>query len=189
MSKKAKHNQEDKPMENGFNEELDNSNNDQDYTGTDTEEQEDQVAVLESTVAQLKDKQLRLLAEFENYKKRNVRERLELMNTASRDLILSLLPVLDDFDRARKSAEEGSKGEHWSEGVSLVYNRLYQVLQSAGLKAMESTGQAFDPDFHEAITEMAAPSPDLAGKIIDTVEKGYMLNDKIIRHAKVVVGK
>jgi len=144
---------------------------------------------LEATVSELKDKHLRLLAEFDNYKKRTTRERLDLMNSASKEVIVGLLPILDDFDRARKSAIEGSKGEHWSEGVNLVYNRLYNMLQSFGLKAMESNGQAFDPDLHEAITEIQAPNPELSGKIIDTVEKGYTLNDKIIRHAKVVVGK
>ena len=189
MSKKHKHNREDHLSEE---EKLSESAQDQVNASPDhdfTEDGEDQVRLLQGTVAELKDKHLRLLAEFENYKKRTVRERLDLMNSASRDVLLSLLPVLDDFDRAKKSAESGSKGEHWSEGVSMVYNRLYQVLQSSGLKAMESTGETFDPDFHEAITEIPAPTPDLVGKVIDTVEKGYMLNDRIIRHAKVVVGK
>lgn len=143
----------------------------------------------DSTITELKDKHLRLLAEFDNYKKRTNRERLEMMASASREVIQALLPVLDDFDRAKKSADEGSKGEHWSEGVNLVYSRLYNVLQSFGLKAMESTGQAFDPDLHEALTEIPAPSPESVGLVVDTVQKGYMLNDKIIRHAKVVVGK
>ncbi len=142
---------------------------------------------LEIMVAELRDKNLRLLADFDNYKKRTNRERLELLNSASKDVIISLLPILDDFDRAKKSAQEGSHGEHWSEGVNLVFNRLHATLQSLGLKTMESTGEAFDADLHEAITEI--PAPDQSGKVIDTVEKGYTLNDKIIRHAKVVVGK
>ncbi len=142
---------------------------------------------LGNMVAELKDKNLRLLADFDNYKKRTNRERLELLNSASKEVIISLLPILDDFDRAKKSAESGSQGEHWSEGVNLVYNRLYHTLQSVGLKAMESTGETFDPDLHEAITEI--PAPGQTGKVIDTIEKGYTLNDKIIRHAKVVVGK
>lgn len=149
---------------------------------------DEKIALLEAGVAELKDKYLRLLADFENYKKRTTKERLELMNSASKDVIVALLPVLDDFDRARKSAMEGSKGEQWSEGVNMVYNRLYNILQSFGLKAMESTGQPFDPDLHEAITEVPASSPDMIGNVMDTIEKGYMLNDKIIRHAKVVVG-
>ncbi|MDQ3016451.1 MAG: nucleotide exchange factor GrpE [Bacteroidota bacterium] len=142
---------------------------------------------LNATIAELKDKYLRLLADFDNYKKRTNRERLDLLNSASKDVIISLLPILDDFDRAKKSAEEGSQGEHWSDGVNLVYNRLYNTLQLLGLKPMESNGESFDPDLHEAITEI--PAPDQPGKVIDTVEKGYTLNDKIIRHARVVVGK
>ena len=148
----------------------------------------EKLSELELAVTELKDKNLRLLADFDNYKKRTVRERLDLMNSAGKDVISALLPILDDFDRAKKSAEKGLAGENWSEGVDMIYNRLYNVLQSFGLKAMESTGQAFDPDLHEAITEIPAPSPELIGTVIDTIEKGYMLNDKIIRHAKVVVG-
>ena len=137
---------------------------------------------LQSQVSELKDKHLRLLAEFDNYKKRTVRERLDLLSTASKDVILALLPVLDDFDRAKKSAD-------FSEGMNLVYNRLNATLQSLGLKEMESNGQPFDPEWHDAITEIPSPTEDMKGKVIDTVEKGYLLNDKIIRHAKVVVGK
>lgn len=143
---------------------------------------------LQSKVSDLKDKHIRLLAEFDNFKKRTLRERLDLMNSASKDVMLAILPVLDDFDRAKKSSEKGESGEIFSEGVSLVYNRLYQILQNKGLKSIESNGAEFDPEWHEAITEIPAPTPDLKGKVIDTIEKGYMLHDKIIRHAKVVVG-
>lgn len=149
---------------------------------------EGEVEDLKATVAELKDKQLRLLAEFDNYKKRTMRERLEMMNSASRDVMLNLLPVLDDFDRAKKSADDPKTNEAFSEGVTMVYNRLYTILQGAGLKAMNSTGEAFDPELHEAITEIPSPDDSMKGKVIDTVEKGYMLHDKIIRHAKVVVG-
>jgi molecular chaperone GrpE len=117
-----------------------------------------------------------------------MRERVELLSSASRDMMINLLPILDDFDRAKKSADDPNTDERFSDGVSMVYARLHNVLTSQGLKQMESTGQPFDPDQHEAITEIQAPTPDLKGKVIDTVEKGYMLNDKIIRHAKVVVG-
>jgi molecular chaperone GrpE len=146
------------------------------------------ISALESSVAELKEKNLRLLAEFENYKKRTMRERLDLMNSASKDVIKALLPVLDDFDRAKKHAEESSD-EQFSEGVRLAYNRLYAILQSLGLKAMDSVGESFDPELHEAITEVPAPEEKMSGKILDVIEQGYMLNDKIIRHAKVVVGK
>ncbi|MEO1514440.1 MAG: nucleotide exchange factor GrpE [Bacteroidota bacterium] len=144
---------------------------------------------LEAQVSELKDKYIRLVAEFDNYKKRTVRERLDLMATAAQDTLAALLPVLDDFDRAKKNAEDENSKEPFSEGVMLVYNKLYGALQQRGLEPMESNGEAFDPEFHEAITEIPAPSDDMKGKVIDTVEKGYKLKEKIIRYAKVVVGK
>lgn len=138
---------------------------------------------------ELKDKYLRLYAEFENYKKRTLKEKLELMRTASADTIKALLPVLDDFDRAKKNAEDENTQETFSEGVTLVYNKLHNVLKNKGLEPMESTGQPFDPELHEAVTEIPAPNEEMKGKVVDTIEKGYHLNDTIIRHAKVVVGK
>ena len=118
-----------------------------------------------------------------------MRERLELMNTAAQDTMTALLPVLDDFDRAKKNAEDENSKEPFSEGVMMVYNKLTNTLQQKGMKVMDSTGEVFDPELHEAITEIPAPSEDMKGKVIDTVEKGYYLNDIILRHAKVVVGK
>ena len=154
-------------------------------SGSDSNEQ---VAELQAAVQELKDKHLRLLAEFDNYKKRTMRERLELMNSASKDVLVSLLPVLDDFDRAKKSADDPNNAEVFSDGVSLVYNRLHNILQNMGLKAITSNGETFDVELHEAITEIPVPDENKKGKVIDTLEKGYTLNDKIIRHAKVVVG-
>ena len=142
---------------------------------------------LKTELDEAKDKYLRLFAEFDNYKKRSVKERFELLKTAAQETLLSLLPVLDDFDRAKKSSDEGK--EVFSEGVRLVYNKLYSTLELKGLKVMESNGLSFDPEFHEAITNIPAPSDDLKGKVIDTIEKGYTLNDKIIRYAKVVVAE
>ena len=144
---------------------------------------------LENELEESKDKYLRLYAEFENYKRRTVKERLELMKTAAQDTLSSLLPVLDDFDRAKKSADDESTEEAFSEGVTLVYNKLHGTLLAKGLKVMDTNGEAFNPEFHEAITEIPAPSNEMKGKIIDTIEKGYFLGDKIIRYAKVVVGK
>jgi molecular chaperone GrpE len=152
-------------------------------------ELQEQIDQLTQELTEAKDKYIRLYAEFDNYKKRTVKERLDLISTAGRDTISSFLPVLDDFDRAKKSADDEKTQEVFSEGVSLVYNKLQGLMSSKGVKAMESTGEAFDPDLHEAITEIPAPTEELKGKVIDTVEKGYFLNDKIIRHAKVVVGK
>ena len=150
---------------------------------------EDQLEAKEIEIKEAKDKYLRLFAEFENFKKRNMRERIDLMKTAAQDTMKVILPVLDDFDRAKKSAEDEKSSEQLSEGVLMVYNKLYTVLGNKGLKAMESTGEVFDPEIHEAITEIPAPNDDMKGKVIDTVENGYYLNDKIIRFAKVVVGK
>jgi len=142
---------------------------------------------LQEELDELKDKYLRLFAEFDNYKKRTVKERLDLMKTAGQETIQSLLPVLDDFDRAKKSAESDKSAEVFSEGVAMVYKRLYHILEQQGLKSMESNGVDFNPELHEAISEIPAGEA-MKGKVIDTVEKGYTLNDKIIRYAKVVVG-
>ncbi|MBP6446794.1 MAG: nucleotide exchange factor GrpE [Saprospiraceae bacterium] len=146
-----------------------------------------EIETLKAELDESKDKYLRLFAEFDNFKKRSVKERFELMKTAAQETITSLLPILDDFDRAKKSAESGA--ETFSEGVQLVYQKLYSTLEHKGLKSMESTGADFDPEWHEAITDIPAPSEEMKGKIIDTVEKGYVLSDKIIRYAKVVVAK
>lgn len=149
----------------------------------------DEMETLKKNNSELKDKFLRLAAEFDNYKKRTLKEKIELMKTAAQDTVSALLPVLDDFDRAKKNADADNSTEVFSDGVSLVYQKLYNVLKQKGLQPMESTGLDFDPEFHEAITEIPAPSEEMKGKVVDTIEKGYLLNDKIIRHAKVVVGK
>jgi molecular chaperone GrpE len=128
----------------------------------------------------MKDKYIRLMAEFENFKRRSSRERIELIGTASREAIISMLPIMDDFERAEKN-------DGLAEGITLIYNKLHNTLSQKGLKAMESNGANFDAEQHEAITEVPM-GDDFKGKVIDTVEKGYFLNDKIIRYAKVVVG-
>lgn len=137
---------------------------------------------LEAELQEQKDKYLRLLAEFDNYKRRTAKERIELIQTAGKEVIQSLLEVVDDMDRAEKQA-----GQQISEGIQLVFHKLRTTLQSKGLKEMQSVGTEFNPDIHEAITEI--PMPGMEGKVVDQVEKGYYLNDKIIRFAKVVVGK
>lgn len=153
------------------------------------ENNEGEKAEVDRESQELKEKYLRLVAEFDNFRKRTLKEKVDLMSTASRDVITALLPVLDDFDRAKKSAEDPNSKEVFSEGVELVYHKLYKVLEGKGLKAMDSNGMPFDPEEHEAITEIPAPSEDMKGKVVDTVEKGYFLKDVIIRYAKVVVGK
>ncbi len=137
----------------------------------------------------LNDKYLRLYAEFDNYKRRTAKERIELFKTANADVIKSMLSVLDDFDRAKKSMEIAKDIEAVKEGIQLIHHKLKSTLQSQGLTEMESVvGKAFDTDLHEAITNVPAPSEDLKGKVMDEVEKGYLLYDKVIRYAKVVVG-
>ena len=138
---------------------------------------------------ELKDKYLRLYAEFDNYKKRTVKEKIDLMKTASANTMEALLPVLDDFDRAKKNADADNSTEVFSEGVNLVYQKLYSALKAKGLTPMDSNGEPFDPELHEAVTEIPAPTEEMKGKVIDTIERGYFLNEKIIRYAKVVVGK
>ncbi len=151
--------------------------------------EEDGLADLQREIAELKDKNLRLRAEFDNFKRRTMREKIELMSTAAQDTLTAILPVLDDFDRAKKNADDDNSVEQFSEGVTLVYNKLWGVLGQRGLKRMESNGTEFDPELHEALTEIPAPTDDMKGKVIDTIETGFFLKEKLIRHAKVVVGK
>lgn len=143
---------------------------------------------LQAEVQQLNDKYLRLYAEFDNYKRRTQKERVELLQTAGKDVIVSLLPVLDDFDRALKAMETAADVAPVKEGILLVSHKLKNTLAQKGLKDVESINQPFNTDFHEAITNIPAPTEELKGKVIDEVEKGYTLNDNVIRFAKVVVG-
>lgn len=143
---------------------------------------------LQAQLEEQKDKYIRLFAEFDNFKKRNAKERYELMQTAGRDVLTSLLDVLDDCDRAEKQLQ-ASEDEQLKTGVQLVFNKLKTTLQAKGLKAMEAINTEFDVEKHEAITEIPAPTEDMKGKVVDEITKGYYLNDKIIRFAKVVVGK
>lgn len=144
---------------------------------------------LENELIAAKDKYLRLAAEFENYKRRTSRERIELIQTAGKDIIQSLLEVLDDSERAEKNLEKSEDLNQIKEGIQLVFNKLRATLQTKGLRAMEAHGEMFDPEVHEAITEIPAGNEAMAGKVMDVVTPGYYLNDKLIRHAKVVVGK
>jgi molecular chaperone GrpE len=153
-----------------------------------TLEDEDLVEKLSAELQEQKDKYLRLLAEFENFKRRSSRERLELSQTAGKEIIVSLLDVLDDCDRAENQLQQEKSSQDLS-GILLVFNKLRNILQSRGLKAMESLNSEFDVEKHEAISEVPAPSPSMKGKVVAEVTKGYYLNDKIIRFAKVIVGK
>lgn len=142
----------------------------------------------EEKFAEINDKHLRLHAEFENFKRRTVKERIELYKTAGEDILTTLLPILDDFERAIKAKTDAGEKLKEEEGVLLIYNKMKASLEQKGLKAMEDAiGQELNTDFQEAITNIPAPNEDMKGKIIDVIEKGYFLNDKVIRYAKVVV--
>jgi molecular chaperone GrpE len=137
-----------------------------------------------------KDQYLRLVAEFDNFRKRSAKERIETIQTATKDLMQSLIAVLDDSERASKTMETATDLHAVKEGVALVLGKLNSILTAKGLKAMETgAGSEFDAELHEAITEIPAPTAALEGKVVDVIEKGYYLNEKLIRHAKVVVGK
>ncbi len=136
-----------------------------------------------------KDKFLRLFAEFENYKRRTSKERVEMFKTANQEVVTAMLPVLDDFDRALNEINK-AKDKNLLKGVELIHNKLKETLKSKGLEAMDiKQGEAFDPDLHEAITQVPAPSDKLKGKIVDVLERGYKLGDRIIRFPKVVIGQ
>ena len=161
--------------------ELDNSNKA-------VENQVDEVN-LEDQVKEEKDKFLRLFAEFENYKRRTAKERIELFSTAREEVMVSLLPILDDFDRASAEIEKDNDNEIFK-GVLLIKNKLFDSLKSKGLALIEvNKGDEFNADDHEAVTQIPAPSKKMEGKIIDVIEKGYMLGEKVIRYPKVVIGK
>ncbi|MCF8304313.1 MAG: nucleotide exchange factor GrpE [Bacteroidales bacterium] len=143
---------------------------------------------LQAEIDQLNDKFLRLYSEFDNYRKRTNRERQELRKTAGEDIIVSLLPVLDDFDRAIQSIQESEDAGELYKGIELIYTKLKSVLEQKGLEEMDSIGKDFDTDYHEAVTYVPAPKEELKDKIVDITQKGYMLNGKVIRFAKVVLG-
>jgi molecular chaperone GrpE len=178
--------------ENGTNSAMD-INTDESISGTSHLKEpvavEDEVEKLKSEVDELKDKYLRQVAEFENFKRRTAREKVEMIQTAGKEVITSLLDVLDDCDRAEKQLQTSNDVNAIKEGIQLVFNKLRNTMQSKGVKPMQTIGTEFNPDMQEAITEIPAPTEAMKGKVIDEVQKGYYMNDKIIRFAKVVVGK
>ena len=149
---------------------------------------DDKIAEMQAKVDELNDKYLRLYSEFDNFRKRTAKEKIELIQTGGEDVFKSLLPVVDDFERAIKSNAETADIKTINDGITLIYNKLKNTLTQKGLQPMESIGQPFDADLHEAITNIPAPTDAMKGKVIDEMEKGYYLNDKVIRFAKVIVG-
>jgi molecular chaperone GrpE len=160
-------------------------NHDQSKTDTET----DPIEKMKAELTEVQDKYIRLYSEFENYKRRTNKERSDLLRSANQETLVSLLPVLDDFERAMKSINAVEDNDAMKTGIELVYGKLKTTLTQKGLKEMETNGKEFDVEFHEGITKIPAPTEDLKGKVIDTLEKGYFLNEKVIRFAKVVVGE
>lgn len=148
----------------------------------------DPLQLIQEELSIANDKYLRLYSDFENFKKRNTKERIELFKTAGADVITSLLPVLDDFERALRAMETNTDANAVKEGVVLIQNKLKNILTQKGLQSIESIGKPFDTDLHEAVTNIPVAEEEKKGIVIDEVEKGYLLNEKVIRHAKVVVG-
>lgn len=169
--------------------ELNQQSEEQLVEETPQNESENTDSKLEAEVADLKDKYLRLYSDFENFRKRTAKERIDLIKTASEDVLKDLIPVVDDFERAFKASESESDPVKIREGNQLIFHKLVRVLESKGLKVMEDlTGKPFNPDTQEAITQILAPNEELKGKVIDVVEKGYTLGEKVVRYAKVVTG-
>jgi len=152
------------------------------------QEKVDPIAELENKAQEINDKYLRLYSDFENFRKRTAREKLELINSGNASLLLKVIPTLDDFERAIESNKEVDDAKSLKEGFQLIFNKLKKTLEAEGVKEMKSNGEAFDVEYHEAITRIPAPKKSLKGKVVDTTEKGYFLNDNVLRYAKVVVG-
>ena len=152
-------------------------------------EELNELDALKKEIEEQKEKFIRLYADFDNFKRRNAKERVELIQTAGKEVIQSMLEVLDDCERAEKQMNQSTDLKQIREGIGLVFSKFRNILQSRGLKEMKSIGETFNPDFHEAITEISVQDENMKGKIVDEVEKGYTLNDKIIRFSKVVIGK
>lgn len=150
---------------------------------------EERIKTLESKLEQEKKEYVFLMAEFDNFRKRTIRERAEIIKNATEKAMGDILPIVDDFERAIQANSTTDDVNSVREGVELIYNKFIKYLESYGVKEMSSTGKDFDADIYEAVTTFPAPSEDLKGKVIDTVQKGYSINDKVLRHAKVVVGQ
>tara|TARA_R110002012_G_scaffold321684_1_gene550721 strand:+ start:104757 stop:105380 length:624 start_codon:yes stop_codon:yes gene_type:complete len=189
MNNKEQVDQEMNLKDENINEEtVENTSSEVNFEGeepkTDSEENK-----LEYEIADLKDKYLRLYSDFENYRKRTAKERLDLISTASEEVLKDLIPVVDDFERAFKASENEVEGSKVREGNLLIFQKLVKILGSKGLKPMDDlVGKPFDPETQEAITQIPAPNEALKGKVVDVIEQGYVLGDKVVRYAKVVTG-
>lgn len=153
-----------------------------------SQEEDNPILELEEKVTAINDKYLRLYSDFENFRKRTAKEKLDLLTNGNASLLKKILPVMDDFERAIESNKEITDPEILKEGFNLIYSKLKKTLEAEGVKEMESNGEVFDVEYHEAITNIPVPDKSLKGKVVDTTEKGYFLNDNVLRYAKVVVG-
>lgn len=186
MSKKEEQETKDEVVDT----EMENSSENNEVIEENLEEDNDSVNEWEEKYTEINDKYLRLYSEFENFRKRTAKEKLDLISNAGQDMMSALLPLLDDFERAIKSNQDSADIEAVKEGVNLVFQKLNNTLTQKGLKPMlVEQGADFDLDLHEAITKIPAPDDKLKGKVVDVVEKGYYLNDKVIRYSKVVIGE
>lgn len=185
----------DNKKEQEIDETLEKENNTENETTAETEdtqtdnvaEEKDELTKAKEEIAQLKDKYLRAIAEFDNYKKRTLKEKAELLLNGSEKTVTSILPILDDFERALADNNEDPKA--MKEGITLIYNKFIKTLESLGVKKIDTDGKDFDVDYHEAVAMVPGMGDDNKGKVIDCVQTGYQLNDKVIRHAKVAVGQ
>ncbi len=148
-----------------------------------------EVEKLKEQISEINDKYLRLSAEYDNYRKRTLREKMELTKIGGEDILLNILPIVDDFERAMNSIDKVKDINTMKEGISLIYNKFIEFLKSRGIKEIEAINQKFSTDEHEALTKIPAPNKKLKGKVVDVIEKGYFLHDKVIRYSKVVIGE
>jgi molecular chaperone GrpE len=173
--------------------EQEENKNQEQHNQNGSEEPQQETATVEKSaeekLAELNDKYMRLYAEFDNFRKRSAKERIELLKFAAEEIVRQLLPVLDDFERGFKSMTEVTDIAVLKQGQELIYNKFKNMLIQNGLQEMKVVGELFNPEFHDAITNVPAPSEDMKGKVVEEVEKGYYLNGKVIRHAKVIVGQ
>lgn len=173
------------PMEEKVSEDKDKGKK----SGKKASSQQKRIEELEQNLTDINDKYLRLYSEFDNFRKRTNKERLELQLSASKDLVLEILPVVDDFERAIQSFEAHNLSQEARDGIHLIYNKLMNILKQKGVEPMDVKDQEFNTDLMEAITNIPAPTDDMKGKVVDVIEQGYMLHGKILRFAKVVVGQ
>lgn len=200
MSKKDENNEEFEPkakknaeVEDSANEAAETTENNSETSADENVEKEktpeEKIAELEQQLEKEKKEYLFLMADFDNFRKRTMKEKIEIMKNGAEKAMLDILPVIDDFERALQAMSEQSDIDSLKEGVELIYNKFIKYLESNGVKAIDSNKAEFDTELHEAVANFPTPEEDLKGKVIDTVQKGYKINDKVLRHAKVVVGQ